>query len=482
MSFNERVDALIAGRNSFLCVGLDPVYADLPADVRAAGSSVRETLVAFNRRLADATAAAAVAFKLQLKVYTAEGPDGFAALIETCRYLKEAYPEHLVILDAKYGDVGHVMARSAHEAFELCGVDAVTAFAHPGREALAPLLARPDRGCFLVCRTSNPGAADMQDVPVAGGQPYYLYLAGQAAGLWNEGGNCGLVVGATYPGEMAAVRATAPHLPLLVPGVGAQGGDLAASVQAGTNAAGGGLLISVSRGLMQAGDPGAAAAAYRDAMRAVRGAAPAATSGPSPALQALLVALFDAGILKFEPITLKSGRVSPYYFNMRALPAHPTLLRDVAAAYVERLQALRWQPDILIGIAYAGVPLAIAVSQLAGIPGGYVRAEAKGHGTRRMVEGPWQEGLRAVLIDDVISDGASKLEVQAPLQAAGLTATQMLVFVDRGQGGMTALRDAGLEPAAVTDMPTMLRVLHAAGRIGEAEVAASEAFMAESGG
>src|SRR5437763_14561238 len=108
------------------------------------------------------------------------------------------YPDHLVILDAKYGDVGHVMERSAAEAFDLCGADAVTAFAHPGREALAPLLARPDRGCFVVCHTSNPGAAELQEVPVSGGLPYFLYLAGQVATTWNAHGNCGLVAGATY--------------------------------------------------------------------------------------------------------------------------------------------------------------------------------------------------------------------------------------------------------------------------------------------
>ena len=216
---------------------------------------MEQALVQANRWLADATAPYAAAFKLQMKVYTAEGPAGFAALIATCRYLKATYPDHLVILDAKYGDVGHVLARSAHEAFTLCGADAVTAFGHPGRQALAPLLADPECGCFVVCRTSNPGAAELQDIPTAGGAPYYLALARQVATTWNGAGNAGLVVGATYPAEMASIRAVAPDLPLLVPGLGAQGGDLAGSVQAGRDAAGGGLLISASRTLMAAADP-----------------------------------------------------------------------------------------------------------------------------------------------------------------------------------------------------------------------------------
>jgi uridine monophosphate synthetase len=478
MSFNARLDAAIASKGSLLCVGLDPIYSELPADQR--GDNITAALVAFNRRIADATAAQAVAFKLQLKVYTAEGPAGYEALIETCRYLKATYPDHLLILDAKYGDVGHVVARCAHEAFDLCGADAVTAFAHPGREALAPLLARPDRGCFVVCRTSNPGAAEMQDVPVAGGESYFLYMARHIAATWNEHGNCGLVAGATYPAEMRHIRAAAPDLPLLVPGVGAQGGDLAGSVQAGVNAAGAGLLISVSRGVMQAADPAAAAAEYVVAMAAARSApAPEAPAAPTAELDALLPALFDAGIIKFELITLKSGRVSPYYHNLRALVAHPDLLRRVADAYAARIRELGWEPDILIGIAYAGIPLAVALGQVLGKPAGYVRAEAKGYGTRKMVEGPWQPGLRAVLIDDVISDGASKLEVQPPLADAGVAARDMLVFMDRGQGGMATLQAAGLNPQAVTTMDHTLQVLHAAGRITDAQVADSRAFMRE---
>jgi orotidine-5'-phosphate decarboxylase len=266
MNFNARLDAAIASKGSLLCVGLDPIYSELPEDRR--GDDVTAALVAFNRRIADATASQAVAFKLQLKVYTAEGPAGYAALIETCRYLKATYPDHLLILDAKYGDVGHVVARCAHEAFDLCGADAVTAFAHPGREALAPLLARPDRGCFVVCRTSNPGAAEMQDVPVAGGESYFLYMARHIAESWNQHENCGLVAGATYPAEMRRVRAAAPDLPLLVPGVGAQGGELGAATRAAVDRHNAGALINASRSILYA-SAGAdfAGAARREALR-----------------------------------------------------------------------------------------------------------------------------------------------------------------------------------------------------------------------
>ena len=212
---------------------------------------------------------------------------------------------------------------------------------------------------------------------MAGGDPYFLYLARHLSESWNAGGNCGLVAGATWPAEMAALRAAAPTLPFLVPGIGAQGGDLAGSVGAGRTAAGGGLLISASRGIMQASDPAAAAAAYAQAMIAAAQTPPTPVAATDANLDRLLVDLFDAGIIRFEPITLKSGRVSPYYHNLRGLVAHPTLLRRVAAVYAARVRALGWTPDILIGIAYAGIPLAVALGQALDLPAGYVRAEAK---------------------------------------------------------------------------------------------------------
>lgn len=475
MSFNQRLAATVAARG-LLCVGLDPIYGELPERFR--GDDVAQALVSFNRRLADATAPYAAAFKLQMKVYTPEGPAGFAALIETCRYLKATYPDHLVILDAKYGDVGHVLARSAHEAFTLCNVDAVTAFGHPGRLALAPLLADPERGCFVVCRTSNPGAAEVQDLATSGGEPYFLALARQVAAHWNAHDNCGLVVGATYPAEMGMIREAAPDLALLVPGVGAQGGDLAASVQAGRDAHGGGLLISASRSLMTADDPAALAADLRRQIAAAQAEPSVGEAGADPTLAALIVELFDKGYIQFKEVQLKSGRISPYYLNLRGLAADPPLFGRVCRAFAARAGRLGWTYDTLLGIAYAGIPLAIGVGGVLGRPAGYVRAEAKGYGTKQMVEGAGP-GARALLLDDVISDGASKLEALAPLAAAEVTMTGILVFIDRGQGGIEALRAAGHRAEAVTTMPAALQALHAAGRIAADQVAAAEAFMRE---
>ncbi len=475
MSFNERLAATVAARG-LLCVGLDPVYSELADQFR--DDDVEQALVAANIALIEATAPQAVAFKLQMKVYTAEGVAGFGALIATCHYVKAHYPDHLLILDAKYGDVSHVMARSAHEAFTLCNVDAVTAFAHPGRLALVPLLADPERGCFVVCRMSNPGAPEMQDIPTAGGEPYYLALARQVATAWNTHDNCGLVAGATYPAEMAQIREAAPGLPLLVPGIGAQGGDLAASVQAGMDAAGGGLLISASRSLAAAPDPGVLAAELQTQIRAAQMARPAALLSGDPQVAALVVELFDKGYIQWKTIQLKSGRMSPYYLNLRGLTADPPLFARVCRAFAARAGALGWPYDVLLGIAHAGIPLAVGIGGVLGQPAGYVRTDAKGYGTKQMVEGA-KAGQQVLLLDDVISDGASKLEVLPALADAGVGVAGILVFIDRGQGGIESLRAGGLQAEAVTTMPAAVAALHAAGRLTPDQVAAAEAFMRE---
>lgn len=475
MSFNARLAATVATRG-LLCVGLDPVYGELPEQFQE--DDVEQALVTANMALIEASAPYAAAFKLQMKVYTAEGPAGFGALVATCRYLKGCYPDHLVILDAKYGDVAHVLARSAHEAFTLCNADAVTAFAHPGRLALAPLLSDPERGCFVVCRMSNPGAPEMQDILTAGGEPYYLALARQVETAWNGNDNCGLVAGATYPQEMAQIRAAAPHLSLLVPGLGAQGGDLAASVQAGMDAAGGGMLISASRSLAAAADPGAMAADLQAQIRAAQGAPPASAPSGDPQVAALLVELFDKGYIQWKPVQLKSGRMSPYYLNLRGLTADPPLFGRVCRAFAARAGALGWDYDVLLGIAHAGIPLAVGLGGVLGRAAGYVRTDAKGYGTKQMVEGA-KPGQRVLLLDDVISDGASKLEVLPALADAGVAVAGILVFIDRGQGGIESVRATGLPAESVTTMPAALAALHFAGRLTAEQVAAAEAFMRE---
>jgi orotidine-5'-phosphate decarboxylase len=263
LKFSERLDRALAAADSLVCVGLDPDLARLPDDLR----SEREPLLAFNRRIVDATHDLCAAYKPQIAFYSALGKE--AELAASIRYIRERAPAALVILDAKRGDIGNTAEAYAREAFERYDADAVTVNPYMGEDAVLPFLARPDRGAVLLCRTSNPGGHDFQDL-VIDGLPLYRRVALRAAARWNRHGNLMLVVGATRPQEMAELRRAHPEISFLVPGIGAQGGDLEGTLSAGLDAGGKGLLVSSSRAVIYAG--GGTSAAIREAAQELNGA------------------------------------------------------------------------------------------------------------------------------------------------------------------------------------------------------------------
>ena len=245
-----------------LCVGLDPEPKRFP---RHLGGS--DAILQFCRAIVDATHDLVCAFKPQIAYFAANrAEDQLEALIA---YIHERHPDVPIILDAKRGDMGSTSEQYAREVFERYRADAVTLQPYQGYDAIAPYLAYPGKGAILLCRTSNASGDELQALPVSsdrGTEPLYLHVARLVAERWNTNGQCGLVVGATYPRELAAVRDAVGDLPILVPGIGAQGGDLDASVAAGATATGG-LMVSSSRAVLYAGhDEEFAAAARRVAI------------------------------------------------------------------------------------------------------------------------------------------------------------------------------------------------------------------------
>src|ERR1700691_1319559 len=234
--FKERLAQAQSRSGSLVCVGLDPDPAKLPSDL----SADAQPLYAFNRRIVDATFDIAAAYKPQIAFYSALGAE--RDLVASIRYIRERVPHALVILDAKRSDIGNTAEAYACEAFERYGADAVTINPYMGEDSVLPFLSRADRGAILLCRTSNPGARDFQDL-IVDGLPLYRRVAACAATRWNKNRNLMLVVGATWPNEMAALRSAHPELPFLVPGIGAQGGDLNRLLAAGLDSRGAGLLI-----------------------------------------------------------------------------------------------------------------------------------------------------------------------------------------------------------------------------------------------
>jgi len=246
--FGELLDA--QRRNGkFLCAGLDPDYEKIPEPARKNG--IRESITFFNRSIVDATKAVVCAYKPNIAFYEAHGDEGFAALRETVEYIREQAPDTVVILDAKRADIGNTNEGYVTAAFDHLRADAITLHPYLGKEALQPFLDRTEKGLFVLCRTSNPGATEFQDLRVEE-EPLYVRVARNVAADWNGNRNCGLVVGATYPEEIARVREAAPELPFLIPGVGTQGGDLEKSVLASKDRKGGGFILSVSRGILYA--------------------------------------------------------------------------------------------------------------------------------------------------------------------------------------------------------------------------------------
>ena len=261
--FVARLRAAWDEQDSLACVGLDPLIERLPAHIAAHASPIFH----FNKAIIDATADLVCAYKPQFAHYAACGAED--QLERTIEYIHRAYPGIPVILDAKRGDVGSTAERYAIEAFERYGADAVTVNPYLGGDSLEPFLRFEDKGVLVVCRTSNPGARDLQDLDV-GGRKLFAVVAELAATRWNSRGNCLLVVGATYPQELAQIRAITGDMPFLLPGVGAQGADIGAAVAAGQSADGRGLIVSSSRAVIHASSGVDFAAAARAATLLLR--------------------------------------------------------------------------------------------------------------------------------------------------------------------------------------------------------------------
>jgi orotidine-5'-phosphate decarboxylase len=262
--FIARAWAAADAHDSLLCVGLDPEPERFPASIRALPQAVFE----FNRRIIDATADYACCFKPQFAHYAALGAED--QLLATIEYIQERHPHLPVILDAKRGDIGSTAEKYAQESFVRYGADAVTVNPYLGFDSVEPYLKWRERGVVILCRTSNPGARDFQDLELDG-RRLYRHVAERVAQRWNGAGNCLLVVGATYPAELAEVRAVVGDtVPFLVPGIGAQGGDVQAAVRAGRTGDGRGLLINSSRGILYASQGEDFAAAAREAARTLR--------------------------------------------------------------------------------------------------------------------------------------------------------------------------------------------------------------------
>lgn len=245
MTFNQKLNQIIEKKRHFLCIGLDPDPDKMPGHLR----NDPNRIAIFTARIIEKTKHLAVAYKPNMAFFESEGISGLQALQDLKKLIP---PDVLLILDGKRGDIGNTARKYAHSAFKTLGADAVTVNAYMGFDAVLPFVEDPQRGAFVLALTSNPSAAELQNLK-SDGKEIYMHLA-QLAEKWNTKNNCGLVVGATKPQGLKEIRNLCPTMPFLVPGVGAQGGDLEKVLQFGRNTQGTGLLINVGRDILYAGN------------------------------------------------------------------------------------------------------------------------------------------------------------------------------------------------------------------------------------
>lgn len=476
-TFFDKLTHAVSSNNSLLCLGLDPDPTRYPEYFPNFGHDPERALIAWAEGLLGVLPEVCCV-KPNIAFYEQFGTDGLRALEQTLAMIPEDMP---ILLDAKRGDIGNTARAYAKAAFEVLGADAITVSPYLGKDALTPFWDYAGKAVFVLCHTSNPSAASVQHH----GQPPLFEHVAELAKTWGNPQQLALVVGATQPQALARVRELLPEYWLLTPGVGAQGGDMSA-LTAGLfqDGSGAGAIVPVSRGILYAADPIEAARAFNTALNTVRrDATPTMTPTMTPTTShpnqhdPLVKQLFAVGAVQFGEFTLASGKTSPIYLDVRRLMASAELLREAARAYATLLEPLTY--DLIAGVPYGALTIGTAVSLEVGKPLIYPRKEVKDYGTKRQVEGQFSPGQTVAVIEDLITSGGSVLRAAQQLQNEGLQVRDLLVLIDRQQGGKEALEQAGYRLHAVLTMNDLLTSLHAQGLIDGEQVRAVKDYVAD---
>lgn len=443
MNFFDKVSQAIKQNHSLLCLGLDPKFEKFHQS-----PNITSSLVSWGQHLIEQTADLVCCYKPNIAFYEQFGLDGIKALQQTIALLPRQTP---FILDAKRGDIGSTSSAYAHSIFDVFQADAVTINAYLGMDTLSAFLAYPEKAIFILCKTSNPSAFAIQD---HGFPPLYLHMA-EMAKTWGSVENLAFVIGATQVDSLRSVRQICPDHWFLCPGIGAQGGDLDAALNAGLRQDGSGIIIPVSRSITDAPDPREAALGLQTEIERV--CTDFQSQTPLTTRQKLVEMFFTSGCIQFGNFTLASGVQSPFYIDIRRIISYPQAFQLVVQLYLEKIKHL--ECDLVSGVPVAALPISTLLAWHLNKPMIYTRKEAKLHGTGQLIEGAFSAGQKAVLVEDVITSGKSIISAVEVLRANGLLVNDVIVLVDRKQGGETLLHSHGINLHALLDIFEILNTL-----------------------
>ncbi|CBK24802.2 uncharacterized protein [Blastocystis hominis] len=469
MKFFDMLNARIEKSHSLLCVGLDPHGQELT-------EHTPEGLKAFCARLIEATKDVACCYKPNSAFFEAI-PGGVEALAEIIKTIPEDIP---VLLDVKRGDIS-TTAQAYAQAAKQVGAHGVTLNSYMGYDAIKPFLEEDWGGCFILCKTSNPSSNEFQILRTrdTDGEERFLYeIFARKAAEWGTG----VVVGATDGTALRNVRALCPDIWILAPGVGAQGGDLDDVIRAAIRDDGKGIIVPISRGISRAEDPRATAIRYRDQINeSIQRVLAERAAAPKPQLSStqkqFIEAAIRASVLRFGEFKLKSGRMSPYFFNMGNFKSGQDML-DVAESYARTILERAPEFDVIFGPAYKGIPLAAAVAAALAAHGrnvefAYNRKEAKDHGEGGCIVGSALKDKRVLVIDDVITAGTATRESVGIIEKEGGKVVGLVIALNRQEKGndsdLSAVqqieKDYNFPVVSIVDLNSLINYLNQSGEL-----------------
>jgi uridine monophosphate synthetase len=480
MQFSSKLEATISRNSSLLVVGLDPNLEMMPSHYGAGHTSLAENCSTQNaplqglrdwlRWIVAQTSDLVCAYKPTLGFYTALGSAGLDLLQDVLQTI----PSHIpIILDAKHSDL-NTSTLIAQTVFAAWQADAITLSAFSGQDLVAPFLVYPGKAVFVLCRTSNRSAAKVQEYPTP--DPVYLEMIKESRN-WGTTEQLGLEIGATTPDVLAKVRTIAPERLILVRSLWQEAANLPQILAAGLNQNGAGLLIPVPQDWISQADLSNRVASLRQQVNQIRTQIvqePACdlwfsnvcTLQQHPHLN-LILQLYDVGCILFGSFVQASGAVFPYYIDLRKIISNPQLFQQVLSAYAGILTGLSF--DRIAGIPYGALPTATGLALQLNRPMIFPRKEVKAHGTRRLVEGNFEPGETAVVVDDILISGNSALEGAAKLKSVGLNVQDIVVFLDHEQDVKDKIRANGYQAHSVLTISEVTETLYQAGRISEAD-------------